>query len=107
MWVSWLPLGPGTNQGCVHKDSVGPFHHLRLITGCFIEAAGVNEILKVRLIQGFCIRDLCQDIDVVEAVPLPHGIHPRGVRLVEAILVVFTALLREGENRVREVTSGR
>lgn len=80
---------------------MGCFHHLRLVTRCFIEAASIDEILKVRLIQGFRIRHLRQDIDIVKAVPFPHGIHPGGVRLMETVLVVFTALLRKkGENQL-------
>lgn len=84
MWVPRTQAQKKCFQGCSH--------YLRLVTRCLIEAASVDEILKVRLIQGFGIRHLRQDIDVVKAVPLPHGIHPRGVRLMETV-VVFTALL--------------
>lgn len=98
------PWTQAQKQGCFQEDRVGCFHYLPLVTRCFIEAASIDEILKVRLIQVFRIRHLRQDIYIVEAVPLPHSVHPRGVRLTETVRVVFAALLREGgDSRVGEV----
>lgn len=49
----------------------------RLVAGNLVEAAVENEVAQFVFLQG-CegIRQARQNVDVVEAVPLPHCIHP-------------------------------
>lgn len=77
-----LPGEPGVRR----RDS-------RLIAGGLVEAAGKNEVAQCVLLQGRGrVPKSGQNVDVVEAVPLSHRIHPRGVCLVEAVCFVLVAL---------------
>lgn len=67
--------------------------HSRLAAGGLVEAAAEDEVAQLVVLRG-CegVWQSRQNVDVVEAVPLPHGIHPGGVGLIEAVGFVLVTL---------------
>lgn len=47
----------------------------RFVARCLVKAAGIDEALKVELIEVLGGRDPRQDVDIMETVPFSYGVH--------------------------------